>query len=280
MILKIRKMKMNNKILDTGRWVLSAGWWLLAAGYAVAQTPEENLDTISIEIIKEYEPTISDAFKINDNPQVYDTVPFVPKLTYAIKSSKINTVFEVEPIKHARIRGEPLMKLYKNYIKAGFGTNTTSYAEVFLNNLRSRKHAVGAHLKHLSSSGKIKDVAYSGYSDNEVNLYGKKFYRWHTLSGDVNYKRNVVHYYGFNPNDSLIKNLDDTITGKDAIRQRFSLIDGQVQLISHFKDSAKINQNIKLKYYNLNDVFGSMENNLSFSAQMGRYVDRELFSLI
>src|SRR3989304_7378333 len=95
---------------------------------------QDKLDTINVEIIKEYEPTISDAYKINDNPRIYDTVPFAPKLTYSIKSSKINTVFDVEPINPAKIKGEPLVKLYKNYAKLGFGTNTTSYAELFLNN--------------------------------------------------------------------------------------------------------------------------------------------------
>ncbi|MFH1321983.1 MAG: hypothetical protein ABII90_15190, partial [Bacteroidota bacterium] len=83
---------------------------------------QDKLDTINIEIIKEYEPTISDAYKINDNPQIYDTIPFVPELSYSIRSSRVKTVFEIEPIKPARIKGEPLLKLYRSYVKAGIGT--------------------------------------------------------------------------------------------------------------------------------------------------------------
>ena len=57
----------------------------------------------------------------------------------------------------------------------------------------------------------LQDAGYSGFSDNEAELFGKKFYKKHTLAGDFNYKRNLMHYYGFD------KTLN-TITDKDFFK--------------------------------------------------------------
>ena len=44
-------------------------------------------------IVKQFQPTIADAYKINDMPVVKDSVPPVPKMNYAISSKKVFTPF-------------------------------------------------------------------------------------------------------------------------------------------------------------------------------------------
>jgi hypothetical protein len=218
----------------------------------------QNADVI---IIDAYKPTISDAFKINDNPKIQDTTVEKLNLNYQINSRLYPTTYHLTPIIPAKMVGEPLTKFYKSYVKAGFGTKTTPLAEIYFNNLRSTDQAIGAYYTHLSSSGKIKDYGFPGFSDNEAVVYASKFLKTHTLSADIDYNRNVVHYYGFKPND--FTNFPDA-NNKDSIRQRFSKIGGQLKFMSTFNDSTKLNHNFSLSCFNFSDLYKATEDYIGF----------------
>jgi hypothetical protein len=161
---------------------------------AMAQVP---IDTsITVVNYSNYNVTIHDALKLRDNPVNDDSTRVIPVLKYGITSKNARTVYVPEPLDPPHMSGDPLKRLYKLYAKAGFGNYTTPYGEVFFNSLRSREISYGAHARHLSSYSTIENKGFSGYSDNEFNLYGKRFVRKHTLSGNFDYNRNVVHCYG------------------------------------------------------------------------------------
>jgi len=234
---------------------------LILCDLEVYSQDKDVLDTVKFEIIQGYTPIISDAFKKNDAPTVDFTPPEHPRLDYSISSNKFSSDFKVMPVQPARIKGEPLQKLYRGYMKLGGGAPGILYGEGFYNELRSRKHSWGIHAKHFSSSGNIKDYGYSGYSDTKANLYGKKFLRKHTLSGGLDFDLNNVHFYGLDTGLYQVSALDDSIIGENAIKQSFSKINGFSRLRSHFKDSADLNYDIKIRYYLLNDNYGTKENN-------------------
>lgn len=259
-----------NKIVQTIRagWLLVVGCWLLSP----ASLAQKGLDSLEINVTKQFKPTIADAFKINDNPAYTDSTPRIPPQTYTIAPKPINTVFELAPIKPARMVGEPLTRLYNSFVKLGFGNYTTPYGEAFYNSLRSKDYVYGVHVKHLSSYATLKDYGYSGYSDNEASLYGKKFFKKQTLFADIDYSRNVVHYYGYD-----IK--ANTINDNDLTRQRFSFISPRLQLLSHYTDSSHINYDLRLKYYNLLDLYKVNENNVQAEAILKGYYDRQAITV-
>jgi len=223
----------------------------------------QNQDVI---IIDTYKPVISDAFKINENPQITDTTIEKIDLSYQIKPKFYPVTYSLEPIKPAKLSGQPLTKLYKSYIKLGFGSNKTPFAELCLSNTRSTKHAIGFNYHHFSSSGKINDYGFPGFSDNEVSAYAKKFYKNHLLSTDIDYTRNVIHYYGF---------LSEQFTEitKDSTRQRFNRIGAQINYKSTYIDSSRLNHDFSLQYYNLSDLFETMENHLAFNTLINKNIN-------
>lgn len=97
------------------------------------------------------------------------------------------------------IQEEKLNKFYGNYVKAGFGNYLTPYLEGFFNNKRNDRYAIGAHVKHLSSRNGPVDKQNSGSSENVIGLYGKLFTKPLTFTGDLRYKRDKVHFYGYQP---------------------------------------------------------------------------------
>lgn len=227
----------------------------------------QQLDFDEIKVIAPYEPTISDAFKTNFNPRLDDTLQIDISFDYIINPVQIPTRFSVEPLSPARMRGEPLAKLYNGFVKAGLGTYTTPYGEVFYNSLRSNEYAYGLQLKHLSSGGGIDDYGHNGYSDNKINLYGKRFLRNHTIQGDLNYERNMMHYYGFR-RDDYSENLEmlqyiDELSNKD-IRQVFHYISPAMSFRSNYLDPTMLQHDMNLKYYYLTDRYDANEHRLEF----------------
>ena len=240
---------------------------ILILGYFVAALAQTGMKDIELKATSEFEPTIKDAVKLGDLPEIKDTVKKIANINYNIISTPLVSKYEVIPIDAAKMQNEPLSKLYHSLLKVGMGTYTTPYGEFWINSLRTRDVAYGIHFKHLSSSSHLKDVGYSGYSDNEGELFGKKFYKKHTLTGEFNYKRNVMHFYGY---DTTENNLS-----KDYTKQRYQLFEPVVKLQSHYTDSNKINHAIKIGYYNLTDVYKVAENNIKLNTVFNTYINKE-----
>jgi len=211
-----------------------------------------------ITIFKAYDPKLPDVQKIMEIPEITDSVQTKPDIRYELNSRRIPTQFEIDPIKAANVKGEPLNKLNRGYARAGFGSYSSPYGELFYHNLRSRKYALGMHYRHFSSSGQIVERGYSGFSENALNLSGKSFIKKSTLTGGFQYKRDVVHYYGFNPEDTYWLPFE---LNRENTRQRYQLVGMNVKLNDHYPvDSQAVKFGGEMNYYNFQELSGSREN--------------------
>jgi hypothetical protein len=279
------KLKMNKMISFIKIYILVAGVILAQAAPAFAQGRADTLNSLIIIGTGSFRPTIADANKISENPVINDTTKKIAVGPYSIDSKRINTPFAVDPIVPAQISGEPLTKLYNGLVKIGLGNYNTPYGEVWYNHLRSKEIAYGIRLKHLSSSPKysnyentglfsrpsFKNYGYAGYSDNEVSLYGKKFLKEHTLSGNFDYARDVFHYYGYDAKLNMLE--------KDQTVQRFSLFAASADLRSHYTKAERFNHHIRLGYYNLMDLYKSSENNIKASGFVQTAISGEVLKV-
>lgn len=224
---------------------------------------QEVSDNEEITVVAPYQPTVSEAFKINVSPRVPDEQLKKPDFNYNILTKEFKSVPELEPIKAAKIQGESVNKLYKNYVRAGVGNYATPYIEFYANKLRSKKNAFGVHLKHISSAGKIKDYAYPGSSNTSISAYGKKFMPKHTWATDVIYERKGSHFYGYKPGEFPEISLSD----KD-IRQVYNRVGLTTDLVSNYSGGQKLNHKIGLGYSYLFDRFDATEHNITFDAAL------------
>jgi hypothetical protein len=241
--------------------------FILIFGYIVASLAQTGMQDISLNAISEFEPTIKDAVKYGDLPEIKDTVTKISNINYNINSKPLVSKYDVVGIEPPKIQNEPLSKLYRSLLKVGMGTYTTPYGEFWINSLRTRDVAYGAHIKHLSSSSHLKGVGYSGYSDNEGEIFGKQFFKKHTLTGEFNYKRNVSHFYGYDTTDNVLS--------RSYTKQRYQLFEPVIKVQSHYADSNKINHFIKLGYHNLTDLYNVAENNIKLNSVLNTFVNKE-----
>ncbi len=220
----------------------------------------------------DFVPTIKESNKVNDQPDIKDTVKRISNIKYGIQSNPLFPKYQVQKIDAAKMQNEPLPKLYHMLLKGGYGPlYSTPYAELFISNTRSRDMAYGAHIKHLSSQSKLDSTGPGNFSDNIASIYGKKFYKKHTLTGDLNYARNVIHYYGYSPASHTLS--------ADFTKQRYQLIEPKLVLQSHYTDSTHVNHTIGLSYYNLQNLHREAENNISANVDASLFLNKEKINI-
>lgn len=246
------------------------------AGPLVAQS-----DTTSTGIQEEYvfsgnrDNVVKDANKQQAWPQIKTDVVEIPSITYNLIPNKLNVNIEPKMIKPAKVTvEESLKKLYRGYARAGFGLYTTAIGELYYMDGRSRNGTFMVYAKHMSSAGgvAVADSIPDNFSRNEVHLWGKRFVKKHTLEGGFDWERDVLHYYGFNPD--LVP-----IFSTDSLEQNFNNIDGYLRLKSYYRDSSKVNYDGEVKFYNFRDNYNGNENNIDVLAHARKMVGNELYSL-
>lgn len=256
-------MNFENRTVTLSRFLLFS---LILAGFsfaAIAQTPIKK----EVEVVKPYQPVISDAYKINVLPKITDSVIIKPEFEYGITSTKVETGFDVTPIGAAKMVGMPLAKLYKTYFKLGLGNYSITYGEIFINTLRSKKGTAGIHFNHYGSSGKVKlendKKVFAGYSDNDASVYGKRFLKKAELFGEMNFSSKTVHHYGYRP--TL-----DTSLEKGTIRQNFIHFNTLAGVQSTHTDSSKLLYQGLVNYHFTQDKYKHHEHQITLSGAFSR----------
>ena len=242
---------------------------LSSAGFTQNTTPRDSITIISETV---FEPFLTDAFKIKDNPAIKDTNKLIPELSYSFLEKQIPVSFDIDPIKPAQIKGEPLKKLYRGYAKAGFGSNATPILELYYNSKRSKTLSYGFHGKHFSSRG-ISNIDNSGFSDNHINVFAKHFSKDFTTYGKLGYTRNINRYYGFSEEVAPI------IENNDAIKQKLDKVDAAFSLTRNFTDSAQFDYNVDLAYHNIKDFYAVTENHFEANGKLSKYHKNELYAI-
>jgi hypothetical protein len=185
---------------------------------------------------------VEKAYRLSISPRVIDTNINTTTVNYPLLNLKYETETQVEMIDPAAIKTKEILpQLYNSYVKVGLGTEFMPLGEFYFDSDRSRRLLYGAHIKHLSSFGNISGYAPAQFDRTSGLLYGGLNERRYTLRGDVHYRNQGLHYYGF-PSDTTFE--------KDSIAQRYSDFGFSGSYASHVKDSAKLNYTLGLSYNN------------------------------
>lgn len=207
-------------------------------------------------------------------PETRDTSIQIAPVKYYLEPSQYPVDFEVEPIKAARLKVvEPLEKLYPGYVKFGVGNYLMPYLDAYYGSVRSKKNSWGVNLKHHSALGQINDVGTSKFSNNYIDGFYEHYLRNHTLKSSLYYHRDVNHYYGYDVNDSLIREVYRT--SADSIFQAYNFVGMNTRLTSNYKDSSKLHHTVGLSYYYLNNFDKLQEHNVVANTTLSKYLENE-----
>jgi hypothetical protein len=225
-----------------------------------------------------YNPVIGFVQKIDLRPESIDTVLPVTPMTYVMLPVKADVPARVDSIEAAKLNIQlAQQKLYKGFVKAGFGIYTTPLFELYYDQARNRKNAYGLHYRHMSSNGGISDVGPSDYSNNNIDGYYSAYLPHHEVGGRFMYDRRRVSYYGFELTDSLnnLQQLQDP--ADDVLKQVYNDIGFAMRLKSLYKDSTKLAHDVGIEVHTYGNLTGSRETNLKLTTDLGMEMGTETY---
>ena len=236
-----------------------------------AQVQELN-NKEEVMVIAPFNPTISKAKKISFKPKTGEGQEDKIKIDYLTSPKLFSTNFSLEKLEAANFIDRRTPKYAQNYLKAGFGMYTTPYVELFVNNKMSKRSNVGVHIRHLSTKGNIDKVAYSGSSLSSADIWMKHIRRKYTATVAIDYQRNQIHYYGFNPEDYPVELAVTTNNFKDEINQVYSYAGFKLDFDGTF-DTKKRDWSADMDYKFFWDSFNSQEHLIDINAHYDHRVD-------
>ena len=234
---------------------------LLASFQTVfAQKKEENIGSEVVNIVKPYTPTISDAFKVKETPNLDDEDNAnKAKITYSILPFPVASTFEPSKGKAASVDKAKQEELYSNYLIGGFGNYFTPLAELYVTHDLGNDDYVAGMVKYISSEGGIKNIPVNdSYMKSSIDLtYGKNQNNmsWNTNLG---FQLQKYHWYGL-PSD-----ISDFYT-TDQLSGIFNTVDSP-QFYNNFYIGGKLKVNegvfneLSLEYDRFWDAFTTTEN--------------------
>lgn len=245
---------------------------LFGSTCALAQGDSLEMD---LTIVGDLDLFLRDAKKLQTSPELKESLVELPSISYTLIPNKQQVEIVTKPIKPAKVTVEPpISKLYKGYVRGGFGVYRTPLLDLYYMDDRSRDGSWGAQFHHLSSAGgtALEDTIPDGFSNNSASIWGRKYLKKHSIEGALDYDRDVVNYFGFDPQiywDTPVDNLE----------QIFSNVQGNLALKSYYRDSSKFNYAGEVSFRNFKDAREGVENNVNFDFNGRKYKDTELYSL-
>ncbi len=211
-------------------------------------------DTMRIDVIKPFIATLSDAMKIQSNPN--PEVPQIKKDTFTYETpvivlQDVPTAYTIKPLS---LGTSLLPKLRTNYIRLGYGNYNSPLTELYLNTTRNRNLQGGFYLKNIASN----TTDSRSYSNTSAAAYGKKFISKGILDAGILFERNAYKLYGYEYDGNTLKN---NPAQPNNISNKFTLFELKGGYANVRKDTAKLGYDLHAKYYNFATDFNESENN-------------------
>ncbi|WP_291286194.1 TonB-dependent receptor [Flavobacterium sp.] len=233
---------------------------LFVVQLSFSQKKNETIGTETVNVVKPYSPTISDAFKVKETPSLDDTGN-QPKETikYSILSVPVASTFTPSKGKAEGVEKSKKEKLFNNYATLGVGNYGTLNAELFVNQELGNNDYVAGMFRHHSSQGGIKGVDLNDeFYDTALNVgYGvnNRDMSWNV---DLGYQNQLYNWYGLPADFGATlagQTRDDLIRG---INPNHSY--NTISLGGNVAFTEGIFSKISTKFTHFSDSFSSSEN--------------------
>jgi len=221
----------------------------------------------------DFTPKLENIQKITQPALIPDTPQESVNFEYEILPQTIDLTFFPSLLKPVKLPGEVMKKLYRNFLKIGFGYPITPLGELCIHNFDNTKFSYGLNVNHISGwappiGETMKMYAYAPFSDTRTLLFLNTFFKNQTLYSSMGYNHEVAHLYGFykgNTPDSLHCYYEKS--HRDSLKNNFHHVYAEIGLRSNFvQEDAKLKQDVRLNYDFLHTYRKDMENRIGLAS--------------
>jgi hypothetical protein len=197
----------------------------IALGSAGLMGQEQEVINKDVKVVRAYTPSLSDAFKLNQMPELDDTSSFKPQFNYRILSKTLSTEYSVEPITPAKLAKRKQERLMNSYLRAGAGNYSTIFADLNYNIQQSESFVLGLNVGHFTSAAELKlengNRVDAPLHDTWGNLNFRYLFDDKTVYTDLEFLHNIYHYYGqqnMSDGQNYVVPDYETVVGGDVLR--------------------------------------------------------------
>ncbi|MFD0860679.1 TonB-dependent receptor [Sungkyunkwania multivorans] len=245
---------MRKQIKNIFLCVMAVSSW---AGLAQDKKDENKVDPLGTEVVnvvKAYTPTISDAFKVKENPTLDDSITTQKKdVLYKINSVPVASTFTPAKGDAAAVQKEPNETLYDSYVSLGLGNFVNAELDFYTSRALNRDETLDISINHHSTQGGIEEVQLDDkFFDTRLDVSYKKDNRRDLDWGaDIGYQNQLYNWYGLYENSydqATLNGIDESQTYHSAYISANASIED-----SYFEKG-------KVTFRRTWDAFGSSEN--------------------
>lgn len=223
----------------------------------------------------DFRPMIINSQKINQQAVIRDTVSGEVNFDYNVTPQEIDITFEPSQVKPMKLAPDVMKRLYRNYLKVGFGYPVTPLFDLYIHNPDNNKYSYGLGVHHFSTwappiGKKMSKYAYHPTSDTRVNLFFTRFFKNQTLYSSIGYAHKYANLYGYN--EDTINHLDNSEdyyrkTYRDSINNSFHHVRGEVGIRSNYVlEDRRLKQGVRLNYDLITTHKKDMENHVGLDS--------------
>ena len=219
-----------------------------------------------------YVPHLLNFEKISTPATIIDTVQEKVAFDYYITPQKVDVTFSPSPIKAMKIAPEPMKRLYRNFIKVGFGYPLTPLAELSIHNGSNKKNSFGLNIHHFSSwaqpIGKtMKQYTYYPTSDTKSEFFFSRFFKKQTLYSSIGYNHQSARYYGFKIAETPLPTYYSGDLYEDSLKTHFHHVRAEIGLRSNYNlDERALKQDVRINYDGIFTRHHDMENHIGLTS--------------
>ena len=159
---------------------------------------DEKLRIETIDVFKEYQPSISNSIKISSQPIFNDTLKTKVVSYKSILEKKINFSDPPSSFLFPKFRFQPINDNIKKYFSIDFGSHTFFKTKFHYTNGLSVKHNSGFYLEHVSEDMRLASPHYkknNGEALNMFKIYSSRFLNNKIFKTSLSLKRNTGLYW-------------------------------------------------------------------------------------
>ena len=230
-----------------------------AIGSLVMAQTDKKLEQ-SVQVVREYSPTISDATKMHKMPVLDDTSSYRPVFRYGILDRVSSVTTQPDTINAARMNYRSSELLYRSLVRGGMGNYSSFVGDYYYNILNNKEFLLGFHLGHHTSAGRVKleddDKVDAPFHDTDAGLNFKYFFDRYTFSSNLKFDHHIYRFYGLetlesadsydNPVDVLNPIPGTALFGDDD--ERWSGFNANFGFANNLDQEAVVNFNSNLGF--------------------------------
>jgi len=243
-----------------------------------AQNENDTIKTEKLIIIKQYSPTLNDAFKIKSKPSISDSIKKTQKdVNYSIFSVPVASTFTPTKGSAGTVRPQSRPYNYQNYARLGAGNFTNILGQFYGSLFLNRYKKLNIDFDHLSSAGGIDGVVLDDdFLDTSLDLSlesSERYFNW-TAGLGVDHKR--YNWYGLDQQNLDTNNqiFGDDLAAIDPLQTYLGL-----SAFGEFEFNSDFIKTIEIKFQNFSDAYDSSENQIDLNTDFRVFIQNDVIDI-